>query len=181
MTLWRRLAVSAALMPVVMGIVDGILTALTLAGHVLLVPERSLTLAFSLRVAAGALFSGAFVYLVSKYAELRQQLAHAERELSLARRGQLAVTALGRGIAREAALSAAVASTAAFAGALAPLCVAVALPRYRWAPIATALIALALLGAALAKMLYGSVLRWAVPLVAGGALLTYVGVKLAIL
>ncbi len=137
-------------MPVVMGIVDGILTSLTLTGHLLLDPEHGLTLAFSLRVGASAFFSGAFVYLVAKYTELRQQLAHAERELSLATRGQLAVTTLGRAIARDAVLSAGVASSAAFVGALAPLCVAVVLPHFRWAPIAAAL-ALALLGAALAK------------------------------
>jgi predicted membrane protein (TIGR00267 family) len=165
----------------VMGVVDGILTALTLAAGLIVDNARSMTLALALRVAAAAFFSGAFVYFVAKYTEFRHQLVHAERELSLASRGQLAVTHLGRTIIREAVVSAAMSSTAAFVGAFGPLIVAVLFPRYHWAAVAAALIALGLLGGALAKMMYGNILRWSLTLILGGALLTAVGIKLAIL
>jgi predicted membrane protein (TIGR00267 family) len=181
MKLAEKLGRSGALLPAVMGLADGILTALTLAAGLLIHNSRSLTLAFAVRVAAGAFFSGAFVYFVAKYSEFRHQLAHAERELSLASHGQLAVTRLGRTIIREALVNAVISSAAALVGALGPLCTAVIFPRYHWAPVDAALIALALLGAALAKMMYGSVLRWSLTLILGGALLTAVGIKLAIL
>lgn len=167
----------------VMGFVDGILTALTLAASLLVGDHdtRSLTLDYALRIAVGASVSGVFVYFVAKYAEFRRQLVRAERELSLVSGGQLAATNLGRAVARECAVSAVVSGLTSFTGALVPLCIGVAFPRYPWIAAGASLIALGLLGAALAKGVYGSAVKWCLTLILGGALLTAIGVKLAIL
>lgn len=172
-----------ALLAIVMGVVDGILTVLILATGAVVNESHHhiLTLDLSLRVATGAFFSAAFVYFVARYSSLRDELLHAEKELLLAKHGRLAVTKLGRSVLHEAILDATLSSIAAFVGAFWPLGMSVLLPDYRWSSILASLIALFLLGLALAKVLYGSLLRWSISLLLGGALLALVGAKLAIL
>lgn len=168
------------LLPVTMGLTDGILTALTLTASSLTSNKPHVTISIALRVAAVAVFSGAFVCFVTKYAEFRHELIHAERELSLLAHGKLALGHLGRSALREAGLATLFSSTAAFLGALSPLLIATAFPRYPWTAVGAAMIALASLGLALAKILYGNMLRWAFALVIGGGLLTVIGIYLDI-
>jgi len=168
------------LLPVTMGLTDGVLTALTLTASSLTSNQPHVTLSIAFRVAGVAFFSGAFVYFVSKYAEFRQELVHAERELSLLTHGKLAVGYLGRSALREAGFATLFSSGAAFLGALGPLVIAAAFPRHPWTSVVAALIALALLGIALAKVLYGRMLRWVIVLVIGGGLLTVIGIQLDI-
>lgn len=177
---WRSIR-NGILLPTALGSTDGSLSALILAAGALTSNGQAVTLSLAIRVAAGSCFSGAFVYFVSKYAGLRQELIHAELELSLGSQGQLAMTSLGRAILREAAISTIISSVAAFVGSLCPLVIAAFLPHYHWASVAASLVALGLFGAAVAKALYGSMLRWSVSLVAGGALITVIGIRLAIL
>jgi len=176
---WRSVR-EWVLLPTAMGLTDGILTALILAAGIL-TSNKGVTLSLAMRVAASSFFSGAFVYFVAKYAGLRQELIHAELELSLGSHGQLAMTNLGKAIMCEAAISTIISSVAAFLGSLCPLIIAASLPHHHWASIVASLIALGLFGAVLAKALYGSIIRWSVSLVAGGALLTVIGIRLAIL
>jgi predicted membrane protein (TIGR00267 family) len=167
-------------LPLVLGFSDGILTALTLAAGRLTSPGRVIPLDLALRIAAGALASGAFVFFVARYAELRGELVRAERQLNLTSRGRLAAGHLGSTVTNEAILSACISSVAAFSGALVPLLVAALFPAYRWASIAAALVALALLGAGLARAVHGRVLRWSLGLVAGGGALSVLGAYLKI-
>lgn len=176
---WRSIQ-KKLLLPVTMGLTDGILTALTLTASSLTSSQPHVTISIALRVAAVAVFSGAFVCFVTKYAEFRHELVHAERELSLLAHGKLALGYLGRSALREAGLATLFSSSSAFLGALGPLLIATVFPRHPGTSVAAALIALALLGIGLAKILYGNMLRWAFALVLGGVLLTVIGIYLDI-
>lgn len=176
---WRSIG-KRLLLPVTMGLTDGILTALTLTASSLTSNQPHVTISIALRVAGVAFFSGAFVCFVTKYAEFRQELVHSERELSLLAHGKLAVGYLGRAALREAGFATLLSSSAAFLGALGPLVVATMFPHDPWTSVVAALIALGLLGVALAKALYGNMLRWAIALIIGGGLLTVIGIHLDI-
>lgn len=168
------------LLPVTMGLTDGILTALTLTANSLISNQPRISMFLALRVAGVAFFSGAFVYFVTKYAEFRQELVHAERQLSLLEHGKLALGHLGRSAMREAGFATMISSGSAFLGCLGPLLVATAFPRYPWSSVVASLFALVLLGVGLGRVLYGNVLRWALTLLVAGALLTVIGIELDI-
>lgn len=180
MTAPRWLTRPENLLPVVLGLTDGILTALTLTAGLLTRAGDAVTLGLAARIAAGALASGAFVFFVARYAELRRELIRAERELNLTAHGRFATGRLGRAALRDALLSSAISSLAAFVGALVPLVAAAIFPGLRWASIVAALIALALLGVGLARAAHGRAVWWCMALVAGGVALSGVGAALKI-
>jgi predicted membrane protein (TIGR00267 family) len=163
------------------GLCDGILTALILAAGTLLRDDQAMSIGLALRVACGALASGAFVFFVAHYAELRGELVHAERELNLTSRGRFATTQLGPAVLREAAVAAVIASGSTFVGALLPLLVSALFPRPAWLSIAVAIATLGVLGIGLAKSIFGSPLRWGAALVLGGISVSLIGLKLHIL
>jgi hypothetical protein len=101
---WR----TRLLLPLSLGIADGILNALTLASAAVL-HGRGLTAWLATRVGIVAFVSAIFTVFVAEYAQLRAELARAERELSLTVSGRLAAGALGRQVAREAVEAALVA------------------------------------------------------------------------
>jgi hypothetical protein len=168
------------LLPVVLGLSDGMLTALTLAAGALVGSGTAITIGLSLRIATAALVSAAFAFFVARYAELRAGLVHAGHELSLRPDQDLATTDLGRVIRREAAESAAIASVASFAGALVPLFAGAVLPGPAWLGIPIAIAALTALGAGVALTLGGRPAVWAAALALGGLLLTLIGARLKI-
>ena len=156
----------------VAGLVDGILTALTLgAGH-MLSDATPATPGLALRVASAAAVSGAFVFLVAHYADLRGELVEAERQLNLARHGRFATSRLGRAVLRESLAKAATASACTFAGALLPM-LAILLPPAGWRVPVTfvaILAALALTGTLSARLGGSDVRRAVLRVVVGGAL-----------
>ncbi len=167
-------------LPVVLGFTDGLLTALTLAAGRLTTAEQGVTAGLALRIAAGALASGAFVFFVARYAQLRGELIRAERQLNLTSHGRLAASTLGMVVLREGLFSAFISSVASFLGALVPLLVAAGFPHYRWVSIVAAETTLALLGGGLAHSLHGRPFSWAVGLVLGGGALSLIGAYLRI-
>jgi predicted membrane protein (TIGR00267 family) len=169
------------LLPLVLGLTDGTLNTLVLAAGRVTSRVHNVSLGLALRVAASALASGVFVYFVARYAELRAELVHAERELNLTSHGRLAVTRLGRQVFVESVWSAAVASVSAFFGSLVPFAPALMAPQYPLAPVFAALAVLGGLGAGLARVTYASAWRWSISLVFGGVLFWWVGAKLKIL
>jgi VIT1/CCC1 family predicted Fe2+/Mn2+ transporter len=162
------------------GVVDGILTALTLAaGRVLSVADAlDSTLAF--RISAASALSGALVFFVAEYARQRGELVRAERQLSLTAHGRLAATRLGRAALYDAASGAALAIICNFLGALVPLLIGVALPSVSWLAAVVAIAILGALGIGIARAIYWNPLRWAMVLMLAGALLTLIGVQLHI-
>jgi VIT1/CCC1 family predicted Fe2+/Mn2+ transporter len=168
------------LLPVVLGLSDGMLTALTLAAGALVGSGPEITIGLSLRIATAALVSAGFAFFVAKYAELRAELVRTGHQLSLRPDQDLATTQLGRVVRREAAESALITSGASFAGALVPLLTGAVLPGPAWLGIPVAIAALTALGAGVAIALGGRPAVWAVSLGLGGLLLTIIGAQLKI-
>ena len=72
---------------IIIGLTDGILTALILAfGH--LVAGTRPTVGLSLRIAVGSAICGVFVFFTAEYARLRGELLTAERQLNFSSHGQ---------------------------------------------------------------------------------------------
>ena len=165
------------LLPVALGVADGIINALTLASATV-IHGTGLTVSLALRVAAVALISSVFTVFVAEYGQLRADLARAERELSFTRSGQLAAGSLGRQVAREAAEASAVASGASFIGALAPLLIGSALSAWSWSALIVAVGALGALGGALATAVGGKRPRWIIVMIGMGIAVAAVGTYL---
>lgn len=168
------------LLPVALGLADGILNALTLAAASLLGSARHVTVELALRISVAALVTAGFAVFVAEYSEARGGLRHASRQLSLPSETDLLSTQLGRGALYESARNCALASAASLIGALAPLLLAAALPGPGWIAAIIAIVALGALGAGLATVVLGSRLRWATALVIGGIAVTAIGAWLKI-
>lgn len=171
---WRR-----QLLPLTLGLADGIVNALTLASATVL-HGRGLGVALGLKVGAVAMVTAAFTIFVAEYASLRADLSRAERELNLTSQGRLAATNLGRQVRREALAAAVVGCAASFGGAVAPLLVGAATAPYSWTALVVSVGGLGALGAGLAKAVRGHRLRWVVLMTLMGAVVGYVGVLLDI-
>jgi VIT1/CCC1 family predicted Fe2+/Mn2+ transporter len=175
MKFWVSLVKPKNRLDLVAGLCDGILTALTLTAGRMLNPGPPMAPDLALRVAAAAAVSGAFVFFVAHYAELRGELVEAEKQLNLRPHGRHVTSRLGRAVLLDAAEAAAIASGCSFCGALLPLGFGVFLPAPGWLAVVVALAVLALLGIFLARTVHGSPFNWAVGLLAGGAILTCAG------
>jgi predicted membrane protein (TIGR00267 family) len=168
------------LFALLLGLIDGILTVLTLAtGHVLNKGEP-FTIGLALKVGFATSLSGACIYFFSEYSRLRYRLIHAEKELNLARHGKLATTQLGRQIIKETIQGVFISSIFNFLGAMVPLGCAVLFPKIQWISLLIAMIMLIQLGIWIGKMVYGNRLAWVMSLLFAGAIVSLVGYKLNI-
>jgi len=175
-----RLRLSVGVLPVVLGLLDGITNALGLAAHSILGGGGGVGLGLALRVACFALVTAVFAIFVARYIELRVGLIRAGRQLNLLERGALATTRLGRAARRDALADAAQASVASFSGALLPLGVAAAFPAYPWLPLALAVGMLTLVGLVIGRRLRGNPGLWAAALAVAGIILIGIGAALNI-
>jgi VIT1/CCC1 family predicted Fe2+/Mn2+ transporter len=165
----------------VVGLCDGILTALTLTAGKMIASPSPVGIGLALRVATAGASSGAFIYFVAHYAQLRGELVEAERQLNLTSHGRLASSRLGHAVLFQSAAGAIIASAAGFGGALLPLLVGTVAPGVPWLAIVVAMAVLAVFGAILAVTVHGRPLRWALGLVLAGGILTYVGMRLRLI
>ena len=178
---FRTLGISRErLMPPVLGFVDGILNALTLAAASILHRGKPIGLGLTLRVGAFAVVTAAFVLFVARYADARTELVRQSRQLSLASHGHLAETKLGRAVLREALGDATLASTTSFLGAVLPLAVATAIPAESWVAVVVAVVLLSALGVVVAVVVHGRRIYWALALGSGGVALSLIGLTLRI-
>lgn len=177
--IWRWALRPRNRLDIVAGFVDGILNALTLAAGRLL-GGGGADLSLAMRVGAATGLTTVFVFFVAHYAELRADLARAEHELNLTSHGQLASSSLGRRALLQSLGGGVLAGACGVGGSMASLLLAVWLSRPVWAGIAADILLLGLLGGALARSFRGSSLIWAIAIMAGGAALTWVGVKIDI-
>jgi predicted membrane protein (TIGR00267 family) len=173
-----RRAHALALRPLALGLSDGILNALVLAAGAVLGAKGGVSFSLAARVSAVAFVTGAIMFFVGEYAQLRAELVRAERELNMTRSGRLATGALGRRARAGAAVAAATASVSSLIGALVPLVIGAMLPAQHWLPLALAIGALGGLGAVLARAVHGNPLAWALAMVVCGAVAAVVGVEL---
>jgi VIT1/CCC1 family predicted Fe2+/Mn2+ transporter len=162
---------------VVIGLTDGIFTALALASGRLFASNHKITVDLSARIAIASSLSGMFIFFTAEYARLRGELVHASKQLNLAAHGHLATTQLGNEVLRDARNAACVSSLCNFLGAFLPLAVGVLVPAFPWLPIVTAVAALGVLGAALAHTVHGRMFLWIVALMISGVILAFIGVK----
>jgi hypothetical protein len=168
------------LLPVSLGLADGILNALTLASASLVGNSAHVTAGLAVRISIAALVTAGFAMFVGAYSEARGTLRHGSHQLSLPPDRGLANTRLGQGAVRYAAEQCGLASASSMAGALLPLLIAAALPGPGWIAALIAITALGVLGVGLANAVLGSKVRWAITLVIGGAVVTAVGVWIKI-
>lgn len=164
----------------VIGLMDGILTALTLAAAKIIDSTTPLTLGLTSRIAAGAAVSAACIFFVADYARLRRELVHAEQHLSLRSHGQLVVSQLGRAAIFQAARAASLSCGCSFLGASLCLLPAALRPDHPSIALLVSLFVLAILGVAVARVVHGNGVAWAAALVLVGAVLAVVGAKLHI-
>ncbi|HTU83968.1 MAG TPA: hypothetical protein VMF57_00265 [Solirubrobacteraceae bacterium] len=169
-----------ALLPVSLGLADGILNALTLASASLVGAGAPLSVGLALRISVAAVVTAAFSVFVGTYSEARGRLRHASQQLSLPTNRNLAATRLGHYAVRRAAEQSALASGASLLGALAPLLIAVALPGPTWIAAVVAVGALGVLGVGLAGAVVGNRALWALALVLGGCAVTAIGALIKI-
>jgi hypothetical protein len=108
------LRIGIGVLPVVLGLLDGITNALGLAAHSILAVGSGVGPGLALRVACFALVTAVFAIFVARYIELRVDLIRAGRQLNLLERGARATTRLGRAARRDALADAAQASLASF-------------------------------------------------------------------
>lgn len=145
----------------VIGVTDGILTALTLAAGRIAGDPAPLTISLAVRIAGASSLSAVFVFFTAEDIRRRSELARSQRQLNLTVRGRLATTRLGSSILIETAASALVSSACNFLGSLIPL---IAGGIRSWLAIVVALLFLGLLGVAAGKATQGSPALWALAL-----------------
>ncbi len=170
----------AYLFALVLGVTDGIFTALTLAAGRVVDSPAPMELTFAIRIAVASSLSGLFVFFAADYSRLRGELTRAERHLNLLPRGKLVTTRLGRSVLVDALLAALISSTGSFCGALFPLLVTAILGEPSFMAIVAAILALGVLGAGVARAVYGNRLGWAASFMLVGMILTAAGMALRI-
>lgn len=168
------------LLPVGLGLADGVLNALTLASASLIGHGAHVTVSLAVRLSVAALVTAGFSVFVGVYSEERGALRHAARQVNLTNEAGLVSTRLGQIALRRALGQAGLASASSLLGALLPLLLAAALPGPGWVASAVAISALGVLGAGLAWTLLGNRLMWTIALVAGGAGATGIGLWIRI-
>lgn len=163
------------LLPIALGLADGVLNALTLASSSLVGGGAHVTAWLAIRISIAALVTAGFSVLVATYAEARGSLRHASRQLSLATAEGLVATQLGRDAILHAVEQAGLASGSSMLGALLPLLIAAGLPGPGWIAAIVAICALGVLGAGLASAVRASRLVWGTALILGGIAVTAIG------
>ena len=164
----------------ILGLTDGILTALTLAAGRLLRSSQEVPPFLALRIATASAFAGGIVFLAAELARRNYELVHAERQLNLRSHGYLATTRLGHFVMMESAAASVIAIAANFLGALTPFLIGITARQTGWAPVCFAILMLGLLGLTIAKITYRRTLLWAVGLMLAGLALTALGYWLQI-
>lgn len=168
-------------LPLVLGVTDGILNALTLAaGAILRGAGDGVSVALAARVGAAACVTAGFTMFVADYAERRSGLVHASRELNMTEPGRLAATSLGRAVAQESAFAATVAAVASLIGAAGPLLLGTLLPVPPWVTLLITVVLLGILGWLIGAVLSARRLRWALAMLLGGIAVTVIGAELNI-
>ena len=177
--IFKRLkaGLAAELFSIVIGLTDGMSTALLLAGSQVL-GGHLLEPGLALRVALAAGLGGALPLLAAEYARRRQNLSRAARELNLAAPGRLLRSQLGQSNVRLALRTTAMASVSGFLGAL--FCLLMGAYIAPWAALAAANLAFFVMGFWLGKHLGGRALLWGLALALAADLLTLMGLFLHI-
>jgi VIT1/CCC1 family predicted Fe2+/Mn2+ transporter len=178
MSWFRRLWNREYRLAIVMGCVDGILTAMVLTAGRMLEHGSPIDASLVLRVAVSSLATAGFIFFVARYTEYRGRLVRAETQLNMTEHGRLAASQLGRSVLHDAMSEACISGACSFAGAALPLAIAMLIPAVPLLAIALSIGLLSILGFMLGRTVHGSPGVWAMSLLIGGVLMTVVGVQL---
>lgn len=168
------------MLPVALGLSDGILNALTLAANRLSSNGPAMTASLAIRIAVATAVAGVFMLFVAEYAQLRRELVHADTQLNVLAPGRMATSRQGLVVLREALVMACISGICSFIGSGAPLLLASIFGAGGHVALATAIIVLALLGALIARAVYGAWLRWTAAMAVGGVAVSVIGMWLHI-
>lgn len=164
----------------VLGLTDGILTALTLGAGRMMQSHGTMSVSLAVRIAMASALTGGVVFFTAELARRNRELVRAEQELNLLSRGRLAATRLGRFNLLETSQATVTLVVSNFAGAFLPLIVVTAFRQLAWIPILLSMLLLWGLGWLIARVTYRSRIRWSFGLMAAGAILTAFGMWLHI-
>ena len=176
----KRLIRRDRLFFVITGLVEGMLTALTLTAGKMLRPGESITGDLALRIGMAAGFPTVVVFFAAEYARQRQELLHMAHQLNLTRRKRLADGKLGRQAWRESSISALASGLCSFGGATIPLLAASEIPGSGWPALAVTVSCLGGLGAGIGYTTASCKGCWGITLMIAGGLLTGLGYLLQV-
>lgn len=166
--------------PFILGLVDGILTTLTLASGRLKGGAGDLTWGLALRISGASSLASAFVFFAAEYTRVRGILVHEGLQLNLPAPGALARTELGRKALRGSITRTGLSCVSNLVGAFLPLVAALLWPAYAWLSIVVAIAILAGLGFLLAQTVSGHWAKWSVGLSLAGLAIAIIGAELHI-
>lgn len=168
------------LLPVALGLSDGILNTLMLAANRLQGDAAPVTLSLAARIATASAIESIFMLFVAGYAQLRQKLTHADYQLNVMVRGRMARTRQGRAVIQEAAVIALIAGFCSLSGSGAPLLFVAVTGVKGYLVLAITVAGLGLLGITVAHASHGRSLVWAAAMLAGGTVVAALGTWLKI-
>lgn len=160
--------------PIILGLTDGIVTALMIATNEILsatTPEFSLYI----RIALGSASVGAVSFFLADYSTLKQDLVRLSKIVSPNIPFRLVDTQLGRRIVRESILKTLLSALAGFGGALIPLALSTVFVTNYWVSLVGADLSLALLGVLVAKVQAGNYFFWPPLLASVGVAMMFIG------
>ncbi|MCW6169084.1 MAG: hypothetical protein LVQ96_06110 [Thermoplasmatales archaeon] len=162
------------LFPITLGLSDGIITTLMLTSRILLT-GGSIATDLIFRIAFGASFVGGFSFFIAEYSRLREEIARTSKMLIMRSPDKLVKGKIGRDILAEAVLATSLSVLTGFIGALIPLTFSALFSGSRIIPELVAWIALALLGAGLARSVQGKYVFWIITMILVGVIITFLG------
>lgn len=168
------------MLPVALGLSDGILNTLMLAANRLSGGTAPVTLSLAARIAAASAIESAFMLFVAAYAQLRQELTRADQQLNVLQRGRMARTRQGRTVIEDATAMALIAGVCSLAGAGTPLFFAAVTGAGGYPILVVTVGGLGLLGIAISRTVHGRWMVWAAAMLVGGCLAALLGIWLHI-
>lgn len=165
----------------VAGLVDGMLTALTLACDHFLHPGGGMSVSLACRVALAAGLPSVIVVFSAGYARQRQEILRMAYQLNLDARRQLLQSNLGRQALHGSVIAALTSGAYSFLGALLPLLAAEVLGTSAWSSVGLIILLLGALGAVIGRLTASSQTGWALALMLAGSGLAWLGIHLQLL
>lgn len=160
--------------PVILGLTDGIITALMIATNEILVATTA-QFGLFMRIALGSAAVGAVSFFMADYSTLKQDLVRLSKIVNPGTPLELLETQLGRRIVRESILKTLLSALSGFAGALIPLLPSELFVSNFWASLIIADLSLALLGVLVAKVQSGNYFFWPPLLASIGVVMMFIG------
>lgn len=160
--------------PVILGLTDGIITALMIATNEILGATTS-QFGLFIRIALGSAAVGAVSFFMADYSTLKQELVRLSKIVNPNTPFDLLETQLGRRIIRESIVKTLLSGLAGFAGALIPLMPSTLFVSDYWISLIIADLSLALLGVLVAKVQSGNYFFWPPLLASIGVAMMFIG------